>query len=132
MALQSYLFDFQLYHHHSCAFFLAGQNEEQAAVNFFPKLTRVKVSGFPVSWSQWSFTRLTSLSINFMTSYDRPSMDALKYILTINRETLEKFDIQSTIQQFGTLPRNMTKLPTNLQGSWTLRSVIHPNPSGKL
>jgi len=57
-------------------------------------------------------------------------MDTLKYILTINRETLEKFEIQGAIQQFGTVPRNMTKLPTNLQGSWTLRSVIYP--SGKL
>jgi hypothetical protein len=70
--------------------FLAGQNDEQAAVNFFPKLTRVKVSGFPASWSQWSLTQLTSLSINFMTLYDRPSVDALKYILTINRERLWK------------------------------------------
>ncbi|KAG1854458.1 hypothetical protein DFJ58DRAFT_914032 [Suillus subalutaceus] len=79
--------------------FLAGQNEEKAAVNFFPKLTRVKVSGFPVSWSQWSLTRLTSLSINFMSLHDRPSMDMLKHVLTINRETLEKFEIQGAIQQ---------------------------------
>jgi hypothetical protein len=93
--------------------FLAGQNEEQAAVNFFPKLTRVKVSGFPVSWSQWSLTRLTSLSINFMTLYDRPSVDALEYILMMNRETLEKFEIQGAIQ-FGTPSRNTAELPTNL------------------
>ncbi|KAG1814664.1 uncharacterized protein BJ212DRAFT_345372 [Suillus subaureus] len=94
--------------------FLAGQNEEQAADNFFPKLTRVKASGFPVSWSQWSLTRLTSLSINFMTLHDRPLMDVLKYILTINRETLEKFEIQGAIRQFGTLLRNANELPTNL------------------
>ncbi|KAG2124254.1 hypothetical protein BD769DRAFT_884141 [Suillus cothurnatus] len=93
--------------------FLAGQNEEQAAVNFFPKLTRVKVSGFPVSCSQWSLTRLTSLSINFMTLYDRPSVDALEYILTMNRETLEKFEIQGAIQ-FGTPSRNTAEFPTNL------------------
>ncbi|KAG2032677.1 hypothetical protein BDR03DRAFT_969463 [Suillus americanus] len=94
--------------------FLAGQNEGQAVNNIFPKLTRVKVSGFPVSWSQWSLTRLTSLSINFMTLHDRPSMDMLKHILTINRKTLEKFEIQGAIQQFRTLPRNADELPTIL------------------
>ncbi|KAG1855918.1 hypothetical protein F4604DRAFT_1799039 [Suillus subluteus] len=94
--------------------FLAGQNEEKAAVNFFPKLARVKVSGFPVSWSQWSLTRLTFLPINFMSLHDRPSMDMLKHVLTINRETLEKFEIQGAIQQFGTLPHNADELPTNL------------------
>ncbi|KAG2342612.1 hypothetical protein BDR05DRAFT_963805 [Suillus weaverae] len=94
--------------------FLAGQNEKQAADNFLPKLTRVKVSGFPVLWSQWSLTRMTSLSINFMTLCDRPSMDMLKRVLTMNRETLEKFEIQGAIQQFGTLPLNADDLPTNL------------------
>jgi len=50
----------------------------------------IKVSGFPASWSQWSLTQLTSLLINFMTLYDWPSVNALNYILTINRERLWK------------------------------------------
>ncbi|KAG2072913.1 hypothetical protein BDR04DRAFT_1095666 [Suillus decipiens] len=93
--------------------FLAGQNEEQPAVDFLPKLTRVEVSGFPVPWSQWSLTRLTSLSINFMTMHDRPSIGLLKYILTINRETLEKFEIQGAIQQYE-IPPGTDDLPTKL------------------
>ncbi|KAG2746447.1 hypothetical protein P692DRAFT_2029495 [Suillus brevipes Sb2] len=99
--------------------FLADQTDGQSMDNFFPtltlpKLTRIKVSGLPVSWSQWSFTRLTSLSINFMTLHDRPSMEVLKFILTINSETLEKFEIQGAIQRFGTVPRDASELPTTL------------------
>jgi hypothetical protein len=93
--------------------FPADQNDEQAMGNFLPKLTRVKVSGLPVSWSQWSLTRLTSLSINFMAWNDRPSMDVLKYILTTNRDTLEKFEIQGALQRLGRIP-DANELPTNL------------------
>ncbi|KAG2353048.1 hypothetical protein BDR07DRAFT_1465900 [Suillus spraguei] len=93
--------------------FLAGQNEEHPTVDFLPKLTRVEVSGFPVPWSQWSLTRLTSLSINFMTMHDRPSIDLLKYILTLNRETLEKVEIQGAILQFEN-PPSADDLPTKL------------------
>lgn len=78
----------------------------QAMANFFPtfpKLTRVKVSGLPLSWSQWSFMQLTSLSINFMTLHDQPSMEVLKFILTINSDTLEKFEIQGALQRLGTV-----------------------------
>ncbi|KAG1724551.1 hypothetical protein EDB19DRAFT_1834137 [Suillus lakei] len=94
--------------------FTTGQNTEQAVDNVHSKLTHVKVSGFPVSWSQWSLTRLTSLSINFMTFHDRPSMAMLKHVLTMNRETLERFEIQGAIQQSGPLPHNADELPTNL------------------
>ncbi|KAG1798599.1 uncharacterized protein HD556DRAFT_1440304 [Suillus plorans] len=98
--------------------FLAGQNEEQTHtadnLDLLPKLTRVSLSGFPVSWSRWSLTRLTSLSINFMTLHDRPSMDVLKYILALNGETLEKLEIQGAIQRFGRIPCNADELPTNL------------------
>ncbi|KAG2049898.1 hypothetical protein BDR06DRAFT_960749 [Suillus hirtellus] len=98
--------------------FLAGQSEEQIQtaenLDLLPKLTRVSLSGFPVSWSRWSLTRLTSLSIKFMTLQDRPSMDVLKYILASNGETLEKLEIQGAIQRFGRLPCNADELPTNL------------------
>ncbi|KAG2128363.1 uncharacterized protein EDB93DRAFT_1184587 [Suillus bovinus] len=97
--------------------FLARQHEEQFAQvvnNLHPRLTRVTSSGIPVSWSRWSLTRLTSLSINFMALHDRPSMDMLKNILTINGETLEKLEIQGAIQQFGRLPRDADELPSNL------------------
>ncbi|KAG1738233.1 hypothetical protein EDB19DRAFT_1829210 [Suillus lakei] len=98
----------------SCSSFSTGQNAEQGADNVHPKLTHAKVSGFSVSWSQWSLTRPTSLSINPMTFHDRPSMAMLKHVLTTNREALGRFEIQGAIQQSGPLPRNADELPTNL------------------
>ncbi|KAG1728576.1 hypothetical protein EDD22DRAFT_974076 [Suillus occidentalis] len=97
--------------------FLADQMDGQAMANFFrtfPKLTRVKVSGLPVSWSQWSLMRLTSLSINFMTLHDRPSMEVLKFILTINSKTLEKFEIQGALQRLGTVHLDASESLTTL------------------
>ncbi|KAG2131620.1 uncharacterized protein EDB93DRAFT_1311537 [Suillus bovinus] len=95
---------------------LASGHEEQFAQvtdNLLPRLTRATYSGIPVSWPQWSLTRLTSLTINFMALNNRPSMDTLKNILTINGETLEKLEIKGAIQRFGRLP-DVDELPSNL------------------
>jgi hypothetical protein len=97
--------------------FLADQIDGQAMANFFPtfpKLTRVKVSGLPVSWSQWSLKRLTSLSINFMTLHDRPSREVLKFILQMNSDTLEKFEIQGALQRLGTVHLDASESLTTL------------------
>ncbi|KAG0692826.1 hypothetical protein DFH29DRAFT_1043460 [Suillus ampliporus] len=60
--------------------FLPGQN---AGDNIRPKLKCL-----------WSLTRLTFLSIDYMAMDESPSMDMLKLVLTLNRETLETFEIQ--------------------------------------
>ncbi|KAG0696784.1 hypothetical protein DFH29DRAFT_949763 [Suillus ampliporus] len=89
--------------------FIPGQN---AGDNIRPKLKHVKVSGLPISWPQWSLTRLTSLSINYMAMDESPSMDMLKLVLTLNRETLETFEIQgATDAHFDIGEELPTELP---------------------
>ncbi|KAG0697262.1 hypothetical protein DFH29DRAFT_1022916 [Suillus ampliporus] len=74
--------------------------------------SEVEMSGLPISWPQWSLTRLTFLSIDYMVMDESPSMDMLKLVLTLNRETLETFEIQgATDAHFDIGEELPTELP---------------------
>ncbi|KAG1731333.1 uncharacterized protein EDB91DRAFT_1154571 [Suillus paluster] len=92
--------------------FLTHRIAEKAEDNIRPKLKQVKLSGLPICWPMWSLTRLTSLSINYMAIDECPSMDMLRLVLELNKETLERFEIQGAINASDDAREKMpTELP---------------------